>query len=673
MKLPIQKLRNIGIMAHIDAGKTTVTERILFYTGISHKIGEVHNGEAVMDWMSDEQERGITITSAVTSCMWKNNVIQIIDTPGHVDFTIEVERSLRVLDGAVCVFCGVGGVEPQSETVWRQANKYKVPRIAFVNKMDRIGADFFKVAKEIKEKLKATPIIMQLPVGMEENFNSIIDLISMKQLFWEEKGSGLNIIEKEIEEEHLGNAHQYRNTLLETLADFDDKIMEDYLAEKEIEVSAIKEAIRKCVQNFDLVPVFCGSALKNKGVQPLLDAIVDFLPSPLEIGQMSGIVPGDDKKILFTPKDSSLLALVFKVSMIEGRKISFVRVYSGSFDEGGTVYNVSLGKKEKVARIFKMHANKKERIKEAKKGDIVGVMGLKLSSTGDTLGSEQEPILLEKISSYEPVISIAIEPKTISDQEKLNEVIEKFIIEDPTLKIRTDEDTGQTILSGMGELHLEVIISRMLKEFKTNVNIGKPQVVFRETIEKSSKASVVFDKDINGKKHYAKVSLTLSPAKRGEGISFNFKLKDDTTPENFIQAVKNGVNDAFGSGSIMGYPVVDIEVTILDMEFNENSSELAFSVASNMAVKEALPLGLPFHLEPIMSVEIFVPEKFIGDILGDINSKGGKIENVETKVDMQVVKAILPLSKMFGYSTTVRSLSQGRGSFVMSFLKFDKE
>ena len=673
-KSKIGNIRNIGIIAHIDAGKTTVTERILYYTGRSHKIGEVHDGEAVMDWMPDEQERGITITSAVTTCQWKSTEIHIIDTPGHVDFTIEVERSLRVLDGAIGVFSAVEGVEPQSETVWRQADKYHVPKIAFINKLDRVGADFFGTVRMMIERLKAQPLIIQLPCGMEDDFQAIIDLIRMKQIVWDDETLGADFTEQEIPPEIRSTAEEYREKLIETAAEFDDELMEAYLAEAPIDTDRLLAAIRRATIDLKLVPVLCGAALKNKGIQPLLDAIVQFLPSPADIPPIKGIHPETGEVIACYPKDSEPLAvLIFKVAMMEGRKLSFIRIYSGRVKVGDSVFNPTRNEMEKVARIFFMHANRRERVESAGAGSIVGVMGLKASSTGETLCDRNHPVLLEKIEFYEPVISIAVEPKTHADQEKLDEVLAKFIAEDPTLVVRKDEDTGQTILSGMGELHLEVIISRMQREFKTNVNVGKPQVVYRETIGKKSTATVVFDKEIAGQRHFAEVSLKMAPLPRGTGNKFTAKIPAEVLPEPFVAAVAKGVAESLESGSLMGYPVVDVEVKLVNATYKESlGTELAHTVSASMACKEAMAAGNPFLLEPIMIVEILVPEAFMGDVIGDLNARGGKIESIEHKSGAQVIHATVPLSQMFGYSTSLRSATQGRGTFSMQFSHFDR-
>ena len=670
----INRTRNIGIMAHIDAGKTTVTERVLYYTGRSHKIGEVHNGEAVMDWMPDEQERGITITSAVTTCLWKDNEIHIIDTRGHVDFTIEVERSLRELDGAIGVFCAVGGVEPQSETVWRQADKYFVPKIALINKLDRIGADFFGTINMMKEKLNADPLIMQLPIGIEENFVGIIDLIKMKQTIWDDDTLGDTYSTEDISSEYIDKANEYREKLIETAAEVDDEIMEAYLSESPITDESLLNAIRKATINLNLVPVLCGSALKNKGIQPLLDAIIRFLPSPVDIPPIKGSHPDTGKPIECPAKDTEpLAALIFKVSMIEGRKLSYVRIYSGKMEAGHDVYNPFRKKKEKLARILRMHANKRERVEKAGAGSIVGVIGLKESSTGETLCSIDHPVLLEKIEFYEPVISVAIEPKTHADQEKLDQVINKFLAEDPTLRLREDEDTGQKILSGMGELHLQVIISRMQREFHTSVNVGKPQVVYRETIASESEASAVFDKEIAGHHLFGEVKLKLRPLARGKGKKFRSEISPETIPEVFIHAIKKGVMESLENGTLMGYPVVDIEAIVTGGSCKESlASELAYTVCASMACKDALLKGEPFLLDPIMSVEVFVPESFMGDVIGDLNSRGGKIESIEPKSGLQSIKAKIPLAQMFGYSTSLRSSTQGRATFSMHFSHFDR-
>ncbi len=669
----ISQYRNIGIMAHIDAGKTTVTERILYYTGKSYKIGEVHDGEAVMDWMQDEQERGITITSAVTTCQWHQSLIQIIDTPGHVDFTVEVERALRVLDGAIGVFCAVGGVEPQSETVWRQADRYKVPRMAFINKMDRIGADFFGAVESMREKLGANPVLLQLPMGSEENFSGVIDLVNLEQITWDDDTKGAEYSKESVTPEFEDTALEYREKLVEAVAEVNDEIMEKYLSEEDISIDELVKAIRMATIARKIVPVFCGSALKNKGIQPLLDAIGLYLPSPLDVPPVKGIHPETEAEVdVFPKKNAPLAALIFKVSMIEGRKLSFARIYSGKIQAGSEVFNPLLKKKEKLSRILLMHANKRERLDEASAGDIIGIVGLKDSGTGDTLCSQEHPVLLEKMEYEDPVISIAIEPKTHADQEKLDAVIEKFIIEDPTLKVRQDEETGQTILSGMGELHLEIIISRMLKEFNTNVNVGNPQVVYREILNAKTRGSAVFERDISGKPHFARVDIRLEPRNRGEGITFRSMAGDDQIPPQYLGAIENGIRESLEGGYLKGYPLVDLAVIVEGGAFDERSNELAFSVCASMACKEALEDGSIGLLEPIMKVEIFVPDAYMGEAISDLNARGGKVESIQPKTGIQVVHAVVPLARMFGYSTALRSASQGRGTFTMQFSRFDQ-
>lgn len=670
----IQQIRNIGIIAHIDAGKTTVTERILFYTGRSHKIGEVHDGEAVMDWMPDEQERGITITSAVTTCDWKQHVIQVIDTPGHVDFTIEVERSLRVLDGAIGVFCAVGGVEPQSETVWRQADKYHVPKIAFVNKMDRIGADFSMVVEAMAQRLHANPLILQLPLGVEDTYRGVIDLLTMQQVVWDDDSLGATFDTATIDPDLLEAAQIQREKLIEGLADLDDGIMEAYLAEEPLTLEALKAAIRRATIQLRAVPVLCGSALRNKGIQPLLDAIVDYLPSPQDVPPIQGTHPVSAEVITCPSQDKApLAALLFKVSMMEGRKLSYARVYSGILKNGQDVYNPFRRKTEKISRIMRMHAAKRERIEEARAGSIVGLVGLKDSATGETLCDAAHPVVLERIEFYEPVISVAIEPKTHSDQEKLTAVLDKFLAEDPTLRVKVDEETGQTILSGMGELHLEVIISRMLREFTTQVNVGKPQVVYRETIAASAVTSAVFDREISGQRHFAEVALTVMPQPRGTGNAFKVELAPEMIPAHYLPIIEKGVMEALGSGPQMGYPVVDVLVRLTGGAFQESQgTELAYTVAASIACNQAIAQAQPFLLDPIMRVEVFVPEAFMGEVIGDLNARGGKIESIEHKSGAQVIRASVPLAKMFGYSTILRSATQGRGNFSMQFSHFDR-
>jgi len=674
-KVKINDIRNIGIIAHIDAGKTTVTERILYYTGRSHKIGEVHNGEAVMDWMPDEQERGITITSAVTTCVWNGREIHIIDTPGHVDFTIEVERSLRILDSAIGVFCAVGGVEPQSETVWRQADKYQVPKMAFVNKMDRVGADFFGTVDMMRERLDANPLILSLPVGAEDAFSGVIDLVAMEQVSWDDDSLGATYTTGPIDAEYEQLAGEYREKLLETVSEYDDAVLEAYLSESPIPEKQLIDVIRRATIELNFVPVLCGSALRNKGIQPLLDAIVRYLPSPAEVPPIIGIQPDTGEEVACPARTSGpLAALLFKVSMIEGRKLSFARIYSGRISAGADVFNASRKKKEKISRILRMHANKRERVDHADAGEIVGVVGLKDSSTGETLCDQKHPVILENIELFEPVMSVAVEPKTHADQEKLDQVLEKFLAEDPTLRVRQDEDTGQTILSGMGELHLEVITSRMQREFNTQVNVGKPQVVYRETIEAEATASEVFNREIAGQHHYGQVTVRLHPLDRGTGNRFRSEIPPDTIPEMFIPSVEKGVMEAFESGALMGYPVVDAEAVLVDASTKESlGTELAFTVSASMACKEALNTAGPYLLDPFMAVEVYVPEPFMGDVIGDLNARGGKVESIEPRMGIQVIRATVPLASMFGYSTALRSATQGRGTFSMHFYRFDRK
>ena len=673
---PPQKLtrtRNIGIIAHIDAGKTTVTERVLFYTGRVHKMGEVHDGEATMDWMLEEKERGITITSAVTSCNWHDFTINIIDTPGHVDFTIEVERSLRVLDGVIGVFCAVGGVEPQSETVWHQADRYKVPKIAFINKLDRIGADFYRAVEMIKDRLGAVPLIVQLPWGMEDGFKGVIDLIRMKAIVWEDEMQGAEYREEAIPDELVEEVSHYRDLLLETLADKNDEIMEQYLSEEEIEIGELKHAIRKATIDLELVPIFCGAALRNKGIQPLLDGIVDYLPSPLDIPPIVGRLPASGEEAP-RPADAKgpFSALAFKVIMDQGRKMTYVRVYSGTVRQGDLVYNPGREVKEKLARILKMHSNKRERIDSASAGDIVAAMGLKLTATGDTLCSEDRPILLEAIQFNEPVISMAIEPKSVPDHDKLMGALGKLSDEDPTFKFKIDDDTGQTVISGMGELHLDILITRIKREFSVETNRGKPQVVYRETVTKPVEHAEAFDRELSGQQHYARVKIKVSPLPRGKSNRFISQCENSDLTEEFLSAVRQGVTEAETSGALMGYPVIDIQVTLLDVEIKESSDVMAFRVASTMAFKNACQEAEPVLLEPIMKTDILVPEEFTGEVISDLNARQGKIEQIGTKGAVQVVTASVPLSKMFGYSTSLRSVSQGRGTFSMQFSHYDR-
>lgn len=673
-KQKLAKTRNIGIIAHIDAGKTTVTERVLYYTGKVHKMGEVHDGEATMDWMLEEKERGITITSAVTSCQWKGHNINIIDTPGHVDFTIEVERSLRVLDGAIGVFCAVGGVEPQSETVWHQADRYRVPKIAFVNKMDRLGADFFRVVEMIRERLGATPLILQLPWGAESDFQGVVDLVKMRAITWEDESLGARYEEVPIPLELEDQAAEYREKLLETLADNDDVLMEKYLAEEEISPEEIQNSIRKATIRLDLVPLLCGAALRNKGIQPLLDAIVAYLPSPLDIPPIEGEVPGtNNKESRSADPKAPFSALVFKVMMDQGRKMTYLRIYSGKVQAGAQVYNPRKGAKEKLARLLRMHSNKRERINEASAGDIVAAMGLKLASTGDTLCTEDKPILFEPIQFRDPVITMAVEPKKVQDHDRLIEALDKLADEDPTFKHKIDEETGQIVISGMGELHLEIMMHRVSREFFIETNQGKPQVVYRETISEAAQHEEIFEREIGGQQHYAGVLLEVRPLARGTGNRFLDRCESPELTEVLLQAIQQGIKEAQNSGVLMGYPMLDVETVLREIKTKENfSDELAFRVAATMAYKGACQKASPILLEPIMRAEVLVPEEFMGEVISDLNSRQGKIENIAKKGPVQVITATVPLSKMFGYSTTLRSLTQGRGTFTMHFTHYDK-
>lgn len=670
---PIGKIRNIGIIAHIDAGKTTVSERILFYTGKLHKMGEVHDGEATMDWMLEEKERGITITSAVTYCPWRGHAINIIDTPGHVDFTIEVERSLRILDGAVGVFCAVGGVEPQSETVWHQADNHQVPKIVFINKLDRTGADFHRVVSMIHSMLGANPLITQIPWGQENQLEGIIDLIEMKAVQWNEDDLGLTFKQTDIPYELAEEAAAYRDILIEKLAETDDLLMEKYLAEEEISNTEIKKAIRNATIGLKLVPVLCGSALKNKGIQPLLDAIVDFLPSPLDIPPVTGADPDTKETITRMAKaNESLAALAFKVKLDEGRKLTYLRIYAGTIKEGDSVYNPVKSKREKISRILKMHSNKRERIDFASAGDIIAVMGLKDTTTGDTICQENSSIILETISFNEPVISIAVEPKRVQDSDRIIDSLAKLSDEDPTLKFYTDEDTGQTIVSGMGELHLEIILGRLAREFNAEVNYGKPQVVYRETITETKEHREIFEREFGGKEHFASIKIMVAPRKRGEGNLFINKFNDADFPSDFLKAIEEGISEASASGPILGYPVTDVTTYLLEAALKETSDVISFKAVANTSFRNACSNAHPIQLEPIMSAEIIVPEEFIGEVIGDINSRQGKVDHIEKKDSFQILTAIVPLSRMFGYSTVLRSLTQGRATFSMHFCLYDK-
>jgi elongation factor G len=674
-RFPLEKTRNIGIMAHIDAGKTTTTERILYYTGVTYKIGEVHEGAATMDWMPQEQERGITITSASTSCMWKDHKINIIDTPGHVDFTIEVERSLRVLDGAVAVFDASAGVEPQSETVWRQANKYKVPRIAFMNKMDKMGADFYMSVESMIEKLGANPLAVQIPIGKEETFRGPIDLIEMKAYYFDDESLGAKYVEDNIPDDYIEQAKKYREKMIEALCDVDDNIMEKYLAGEEITSEEIRKAIRKGTLEMKLTPVLCGSAFKNKGVQLLLDAVVYYLPSPLDVPPVKGINPLDDKEVERKPSvDEPLAALAFKIMADPYMgSLTYVRVYSGALTSGSYVYNSTRNAKERVARIFRMHSNHREEIKEICAGDIGAIVGLKNTLTGDTLCDENAPIILESIEFPEPVISVAIEPKTKADQEKLSLSLQKISQEDPSFRVSFNEETGQTIISGMGELHLEIIVDRLTREFKVGANVGKPQVAYKETIKLPAKAEGKFIRQTGGRGQYGHVWLDVEPLERGKGFEFVNKIVGGVIPREFIPAVEKGVIEALESGVLAGYPVVDLKVTLFDGSYHEvDSSELAFKIAASMAFKDACKKADLVLLEPIMDVEVITPEEYMGEVIGDLNSRRGRIQTMEKRGKAQVIRAMVPLAEMFGYATDLRSKTQGRGTYTMQFSHYDE-
>jgi len=661
-------------MAHIDAGKTTTTERILYYTGINYKIGEVHEGTATMDWMVQEQERGITITSAATTCHWRDHRINIIDTPGHVDFTIEVERSLRVLDGTVAVFCSVGGVEPQTETVWRQADKYRVPRLAFVNKMDRLGADFFRVVKMIEDRLGARTVVMQLPIGAEDKFSGIVDLVTMKAVVWEDESLGAKFHEEPIPLELKAQAEEYREKLVEAAADCDETVMVKYLDGKEVTEAEIRSAIRSGTLSLKVVPILCGSAFRNKGVQPMLDAVVDYLPSPLDIPPVKGVEPGTTKSAERPAKDDApFSALAFKIMTdpFVGT-LTFFRVYSGTLNSGSSVYNSTKSKRERIGRLLKMHANKREEIKEVYAGDIAAAVGLKTATTGDTLCDENKPIVLESIDFPDPVISIAIEPKSKADQEKLGLSLQKLATEDPSFNVRTDEETGQTIISGMGELHLEIIVDRLLREFNVGANVGKPQVAYKETVRKKVEQQGRFVRQTGGRGQYGDVWITLEPQQPGAGFEFVDAVKGGSIPREYIPAVEKGIKEATENGALAGYPVVDVKVTLFDGSYHDvDSSEIAFKIAGSMAFKEAARKANPVLLEPIMAVEVVVPEEFMGDVIGDISSRRGKVLGMDTRPAAQAIDARVPLAQMFGYATDLRSMTQGRATYTMQFSHYE--
>ena len=670
----LEKTRNIGIMAHIDAGKTTTTERILFYTGINHKIGEVHEGAATMDWMAQEQERGITITSAATTCHWKNHRINIIDTPGHVDFTVEVERSLRVLDGAVAVLTARGGVEPQTETVWRQAEKYNVPRMAYVNKMDITGADFYNVIKMMKERLNANAVAIQLPIGAEDDFQGIIDLIKMEAIVYEDD-LGKVADEVAIPEDMQELAEEYREKLLEAVAEVDDSLMEKYLGGEEITEAEIKTAIRKATIACTMTPVTCGTSYRNKGVQPMLDAIVDFMPAPTDIPPIKGVNPDTGEEDHRPSSDSEpFAALAFKIMAdpFVG-KLAFFRVYSGTLSSGSYVFNSTKGKKERIGRILQMHANNRKELDIVYSGDIAAAVGLKDTTTGDTLCDESHPIVLESMEFPDPVISVAVEPKTKNDQEKMGVALQKLAEEDPTFRVRTDEETGQTIISGMGELHLEIIVDRMLREFKVDCAVGNPQVAYRETIRSEVECEGKFVRQSGGHGQYGHCKLRLIPQEPGEGFSFENQVVGGAIPKEFINPIEAGIKQAMEGGILAGYPVVDVKAIVFDGSYHEvDSSEAAFKVAGSMAFKNGALKANPVILEPIVKVEVIVPEEYMGDVIGDLNSRRGRIDGMEARNGAQVINAFVPLSGMFGYSTDLRSKTQGRGNYSMEVSHYEE-
>jgi elongation factor G len=680
---PIERYRNIGIMAHIDAGKTTTTERVLFYTGVSHKIGEVHDGAAVMDWMEQEQERGITITSAATTCFWKGmdqswpeHRINIIDTPGHVDFTIEVERSLRVLDGACAVFCAVGGVEPQSETVWRQANKYKVPRLAFVNKMDRAGADFFRVFKQVKERLGANPVAIEVPIGAEENFKGVVDLVKMKAIYWDEATQGMKFEEKEIPAELVATAKEWRDKMVEAAAESSDELMNKYLEGQELTTEEIHKGLRARTIKGEIVPMLCGSAFKNKGVQMMLDAVVYYLPAPIDVPAVKGNL--DDKNNTPTERhptdDEPFAALAFKIMTdpFVGT-LTFFRVYSGVLNSGDTLFNPIKGRKERIGRLLQMHANNRQEIKEVRAGDIAAAVGLKDVTTGETLSDPDKVIILERMIFPEPVISVAVEPKTKPDQEKMGLALQKLAQEDPSFRVHTDEESSQTIISGMGELHLEIIVDRMKREFKVEANVGKPQVAYRETIRASVESEGKFVRQSGGRGQYGHVWLKIEPQEPGKGYEFENGIVGGTVPKEYIPAVDKGIQEQLKSGVLAGYPVVDIKVTLFDGSYHDvDSNEMAFKIAASMGFKDGCRKAKPVLLEPIMKVEVVTPEDFLGDIMGDLMRRRGIVQGQEDSPSGKIVRAEVPLAEMFGYATSMRSATQGRATYSMEFEKYSE-
>jgi elongation factor G len=669
-------MRNIGIAAHIDAGKTTTTERILYYTGRTHKLGEVHEGTATMDWMEQEQERGITITSAATTCEWRDIQINIIDTPGHVDFTAEVERSLRVLDGAVAVFDAVAGVQPQSETVWRQADKYSVPRICFINKMDRVGADFFHSVETIVARLKCKPVPIEIPVGAEDQFKGIIDLVEMKAVLWRDETLGAEFDVADIPEELAAKAREYREKMIEAVSEYDDTLFRKFVEGQAVTNDEIRAGIRKATIALKIFPVICGAAFKNKGVQTMLDAVVNYLPSPVDVPPVEGVDIDDPTKVLYreASDDAPFSALVFKI-MTDPYvgQLAFFRAYSGTLKSGDSVYNVAKGRKERIGRLLRMHANKREDIQEIRAGDICAAVGLRTVSTGDTICDDDEPIVLESITFPTPVIQLAVEPKTKADQEKLGLAIQKLAQEDPTFRVNTDPETGQTILSGMGELHLEIIVDRMLREFGVAANVGKPQVAYRETIRKKAQAEGRFVRQTGGHGQYGHVKIRIEPLPSGSGFEFENEIFGGSIPKEFIGPAEAGMREALEGGVLAGYPMSDVKVSLYDGSYHEvDSSEMAFKIAGSIALKEAARRAGPVLLEPIMAVEVVVPEEYMGDVIGDLNSRRGRIEGMELRGTTQIIKSKAPLSEMFGYATELRSRTQGRGSFTMHFGKYEE-
>lgn len=667
-EFPLHKIRNFGIAAHIDAGKTTTTERILYYTGRTHKIGEVHEGAATMDWMEQERERGITIQSAATYCRWQDMQFNIIDTPGHVDFTSEVERSMRVLDGAVVVFDSGNGVEPQSETVWRQADKYDVPRIVFSNKMDKIGADYFMVVDDIREKLGATPLPLQIPIGAEASFQGVVDIVRMKAYIWhgEELGAKFDLVE--IPEEYKAKAEEMRSRMIELIADYSDEVMNNFMEGKESTVEQIKKAIRNATLQIKLIPVFCGTSFKNKGVQPMLDAVCDYLPSPLDRKAFDGVDPNTGEPAERPVDDNApFSALAFKIQADPYiGKLTYFRVYSGTLESGSYVYNSVKNGKERISRIVRMHSNNREEVKEVRAGDIAAAVGLKNTGTGDTLCDETKPIILESMDFPEPVIDVAVEPKSKADEEKLGVALSRLAEEDPTFRVRTNEETNQTIIAGMGELHLEIIVDRMKREFNVQANVGRPQVAYRETIKKKQEAESKYVRQTGGRGQYGHVILTVEPQEPGKGYEFVNKIVGGVIPREYIPAVDKGIKEAMTSGTLAGYPVVDVKVELIDGSFHEvDSSEMAFKIAGSMAFKEACKKANPVILEPIMKTEVVVPEEYMGDVIGDLNSRRGKISSMDSKNKVQHIRVNVPLAEMFGYSTSLRSLTQGRGNYSM--------